>query len=113
MEPLECLRYATWLSPEGAVVTADEPLINIPDYPSIEEIKEKAGVYPRCRFVEASALAKEAGLPRAVNMVMVGAASPYLPVKAEALEGAIRDTFARKGDKVVEANVKAFHAGLE
>jgi indolepyruvate ferredoxin oxidoreductase beta subunit len=113
MEPLESLRYAEWLSPEGALVTAAEPFVNIPGYPEITEILKAVEAFPVHRVVAAAALAKEAGLPRAVNMVMVGAASPFLPVGAEALEAAIAAAFAPKGPAVCEANTRAFRLGRE
>jgi len=44
-------------------------------------------------------------------MVMVGAASPLLPVSFETLEHFVKTIFAAKGGKVVETNLKALHAG--
>src|SRR5215469_8023425 len=38
MEPLESLRYSPWLAPSGIVVTAAEPLVNIPQYPDMADI---------------------------------------------------------------------------
>ena len=111
MEPLESLRYASWLSPEGTLITAAEPLINIPNYPEIEKIVEAIKAFPRYRIVEAAALAKEAGLARAVNMVIVGAASAFLPIPPETLEGTIEKMFEGKGKNAVEANKKAFGLG--
>ena len=111
MEPLESLRYAAWLSPNGALVTAAEPLINIPNYPDISGIIKSIKVFPLFRIVEAAALAKEAGLARSVNMVMVGAASAFLPIMAETLEVTIKTTFADKGQSTVDANIKAFSLG--
>jgi indolepyruvate ferredoxin oxidoreductase beta subunit len=111
MEPLESLRYAAWLSPEGALVTAAEPFINIPDYPEIAGILKVIENFPRYRIVEAAALAKEAGLAKAVNMVMVGAASPFLPITGEILEAAITEIFAAKDAAVAEANRKAYTLG--
>jgi indolepyruvate ferredoxin oxidoreductase beta subunit len=113
MEPLEALRYAAWLSPEGALVTAAEPFVNIADYPGIEEVLAAVKRFPVSRLVEAAGLARQAGLPRAVNMVMVGAASPFLPIKSEALEQTIASMFASKEVSVAEANKKAFHLGRE
>jgi indolepyruvate ferredoxin oxidoreductase beta subunit len=46
-------------------------------------------------------------------MVMVGAASPFLPVKAETLEQTIAAMFAAKETSVLEANTKAFQLGRE
>jgi indolepyruvate ferredoxin oxidoreductase beta subunit len=111
MEPLESLRYAAWLSPDGALVTAAEPFINIPDYPELAGILTVINGFPLSRVVDAAALAKEAGLARAVNMVMVGAASPFLPIKENLLEKAISETFAAKEPAVAEGNRKAFQLG--
>jgi indolepyruvate ferredoxin oxidoreductase beta subunit len=113
MEPLESLRYAVWLSPEGALVSAAEPLVNIGDYPEPAGILNMIRSFPRYRIVEAARLAKEAGLPRAVNVVMVGAASPFLPMGAETLEDTITGIFAAKGAAVAEANRRAFRLGRE
>ncbi len=44
---------------------------------------------------------------------MVGAASHRLPVKVETLEHFIRTTFAAKGEKIVDTNLRAFRAGRE
>ncbi|MDR0316534.1 MAG: indolepyruvate oxidoreductase subunit beta [Treponema sp.] len=111
MEPLECLRYAAWLNPAGVVVTAAEPLVNIGNYPELPEIIAAVKGFPRQRIIEAAGLAKEAGLAKAVNMVMVGAASPFLPIAAQALENAIAATFAAKDTAIVTANTKAFQLG--
>ena len=117
MEPLESLRYAVWLSPGmadapcGALVTASEPFINIPNYPDMDGIIKTIKSFPIHRIVEAAALAKEAGLARSVNMVMVGAASPFLPIGAETLQETIKKMFAHKDLKTVEANIKAFSLG--
>ncbi|MDR1373850.1 MAG: indolepyruvate oxidoreductase subunit beta [Treponema sp.] len=118
MEPLESLRYAAWLAPAGALVTAAEPFINIPGYPDPALVLESIGQFPRYRIIEAAGLAKQAGLVRAVNMVMVGAASPFLPVPAETLEAAIAEMFASKPSGGVpgaaaEANRRAFNLGRE
>jgi indolepyruvate ferredoxin oxidoreductase beta subunit len=111
MEPLESLRYVSWLKKNGAVVTASQPLVNIGNYPSIEEITSIIKSLPVWRLVEADALAKEAGLARAVNTVMVGAASRFLPLKTESLEKTIAGVFAKKEPSVIAANTKAYLLG--
>jgi indolepyruvate ferredoxin oxidoreductase beta subunit len=113
MEPLESLRYAQWLSPDGALVTASEPLVNIGNYPELAHVIGAIKGFPLSRVIEAAVLAKEAGLAKAVNMVMVGAASPFLPVKPETLEQTIAAIFAAKEASVLEANKKAFQLGRE
>ena len=111
MAPLESLRYAAWLSLKGVLVSAAEPFINIPNYPDIEMIVNAIKSFPAFRIVEAASLAKEAGLARAVNMVMVGAASSFLPIKSETLESTIEKMFANKDKTTVDANKKAFELG--
>ncbi|MDR2478023.1 MAG: indolepyruvate oxidoreductase subunit beta [Treponema sp.] len=111
MEPMESLRYAEWLNPAGALVSAAAPLVNIGDYPDLADVHTAVKSFPRWRLIEAANLAKEAGLARAVNMVMVGAASPFLPLAAETLENTIAAVFASKDAAVAAANTKAFHLG--
>jgi indolepyruvate ferredoxin oxidoreductase beta subunit len=113
MEPLESLRYLAWLSPEGMLVTAAENFINIPNYPEAAEIEEAVRSLPKSAIVRAAELAKEAGHPKAVNMVMVGAASPFLPIPQETLENTITEMFAAKDPKLAEMNVKAFRLGKQ
>ena len=113
MEPLESLRYAEWLAPSGILVSAAEPLININNYPALPEIISAIKGFPLWRLIEAASLAKDAGLSRAVNTVMVGAASPFLPLKAETLENTIGALFARKEPAIVAANTAAFRLGRQ
>jgi indolepyruvate ferredoxin oxidoreductase beta subunit len=84
---------------------------NIPDYPPIGDVLAAIRRLPRAVTIDAEVLARKAGSARATNMVMVGAASPLLPVSFEALEHFVRTIFAAKGAKVVETNLKALHAG--
>lgn len=110
LEPVEALRYLEYLSPEGVLVTAAEPVTNVTDYPRLDEVHE---VVRRIggHLVDALRLAKESGSPRSANVVMVGAASVYLPLPAKALEAAVTGAFATKGARVIEINLAAFRAG--
>jgi indolepyruvate ferredoxin oxidoreductase beta subunit len=108
MEPLEGLRYTDWLSPDGALVSASEPVLNIDDYPALAEVHNAIKSLPSARLIDAELLAKQAGNARSVNMVMVGAASPFLPVKPEILEDTIAELFANRAPAV---NIEAFRAG--
>jgi len=111
MEPLECLRYTAWLAPSGTLVSAAEPLVNIGNYPDLKKVLDAVRGFPRWRIIQAESLAKEAGHGKSVNMVMVGAASPFLPIRAEALENAIAAMFAAKGQAVIASNTRAFQLG--
>ncbi len=113
MEPLEGLRYLGYLSLDGILITASEPLKNIPDYPGEEELYAVLHSLPSCRIIEAERLAREAGNPRATNMVIVGAASKLLPVRKESLESAIADLFSAKGAEITARNIRAFELGRE
>jgi indolepyruvate ferredoxin oxidoreductase beta subunit len=113
MEPVESLRYLSYLSSGGTVLTAVEPVINIPDYPDIEEILAALRSLPSARLIEATRLAREAGATKASNMVMVGAASHLLPVSQLTIEQFIRETFALKSEKMVQINLRAFRLGRD
>ncbi|MCX6279779.1 MAG: indolepyruvate oxidoreductase subunit beta [Bacteroidetes bacterium] len=111
IEPLESLRYLPYLSKEGWLVTNTTPLNNIPNYPDISSILEEVRKVPHHIALEADVLAKEAGSAKAANIVILGAASPFLGMAYEKLEDAIRFTFRKKGDKVIELNLAALKAG--
>jgi len=110
-EPLEALRYIPWLRSGGAIVSASAPLINMNAYPPTEAVLEQLRSVPGAVLLDADALAREAGNARAANVALVGAAAKYLPLSVELLQGAIRDLFARKGEAVVAANLRAFEHG--
>ncbi|MBK8974863.1 MAG: indolepyruvate oxidoreductase subunit beta [Planctomycetes bacterium] len=113
LEPVEALRYLAWLAPDGVVMTAAEPFENIPDYPPLEDIHARIRALNGGHLIEAARLAKQAGSPRATNIVMVGAAAPYLPIDAAHLEAEIRERFRSKGADVVEHCLRAFALGRE
>ena len=111
MEPMESLRYVDYLKPEGSLISAAAPYENIPDYPNPDYIHSQIKSLKQSGIIDAKALAKEAGTMKAVNMVMVGALSSTMDIKKESIMEAIRDLFAAKGEKVVEANIKAVDLG--
>lgn len=111
MEPVESLRYVSFLKPGGVIVTAAEPFVNIPDYPDLGPVIAAIEGLARSRVVAAAELARQAGSIRSVNMVIVGAASPFIPVGQAALERSIKALFGAKDASVVEANLRAFASG--
>lgn len=113
LEPMETLRYLPFLSPDGAVVTNSEPFQNIPNYPELATILEEVRGLPNHRLIDAAALAKRAGSPRAANMVMLGAGSPYLELPEEALISGIETVFAGKAPEIIETNVTAYRLGRD
>ncbi|MDR0419178.1 MAG: indolepyruvate oxidoreductase subunit beta [Prevotellaceae bacterium] len=113
LEPMEALRYIPYLSSKGWVVTNSTPFVNIPNYPEIEVIKTDLNVLPNVIQIDIDTLAKEASIVRATNMVLLGAASLILDIDHKLLEEAIAHVFARKGEAIVEMNLKAFGIGRE
>jgi len=113
VEPMESLRYLPWLSKEGWIVTNSVPFINIPDYPPVDEILKEIRKIKNSIIIDADAIAKEIGSARSGNIVVLGAASKFLGMPYNSLENAIRKLFGRKGEEIVEANLKALKAGKE
>lgn len=111
VEPMEALRYLPYLSEKGTVVTNLTPFNNINDYPSVDDLNKRIKELPRAIALDADAIAKEAGSARASNIVMLGAASPFINISFESLEDGIRQLFGRKGAEIVETNLKALRAG--
>jgi indolepyruvate ferredoxin oxidoreductase beta subunit len=114
VEPMEALRYLPCLKREGFVVTNSAPFVNIPDYPPLEELMAILKALPRQVIVDADDLAKEAtGSTRAGNVVMLGAASPFIEIPFDFLEQGIVAIFERKGSDVTAMNLKALRAGRD
>jgi indolepyruvate ferredoxin oxidoreductase, beta subunit len=113
VEPMESLRYLPWLSEKGWLVTNSNPFINISDYPPLEEILQEIKKIKNHIIIDADRIAKNAGSARSGNIVILGAASPFIEMPFNSLENAIRKLFGRKGEEVVEANLKALKAGRE
>jgi indolepyruvate ferredoxin oxidoreductase, beta subunit len=113
VEPMESLRYLPWLSDNGWLVTNSNPFINIPDYPALEEILKEIKKIRNNIIIDADGIAKDSGSARSGNMVILGAASPFIDMPFVSLENAIRTLFGRKGDKIIDANIKALNAGRE
>ena len=111
VEPMECVRYLDYLSPDGIVVTSRSPFVNIPDYPVIDDVLSAIETVTNGVIVDSEKLAKEAGSPKAQNMVMLGAASPHLILEEANLKDFIRVLFEPRGDKMVEMNMNSFDLG--
>ena len=113
MEPMEALRYLPFLNKEGWIITSSSPFVNIPNYPEMEKINADLAAINNVIVFNIEKLAKDNGVPRSANVILLGAAQKALGIDYEKLEEAIRRVFGRKGEAIVEANIKALAIGRE
>jgi indolepyruvate ferredoxin oxidoreductase, beta subunit len=113
VEPMESLRYLPMLSPEGWLVTNTKPFVNIRNYPEMDKLMAEIELQPRHIAVDADEIARSLGSPKSANMVILGAASPFLDIEYKELQDAIRNIFRKKGDEVIQVNLDALQAGRE
>ena len=114
MEPMEALRYLPWLAEDGVIVTSSHPLVNIPNYPDEKALLAELDALPRVVRLDIEAIARDQGLPRSANMVLLGMAAPHISLLSpEQLQEAIGRVFSAKGEEVVRANIRAFGLGWE
>lgn len=113
VEPMESLRYLPWLSDNGWLITNTTPVKNISNYPDLEEIMTEIRSLNNHIVIEADRIAREIGSPRSSNMVMLGAAAPFLDIGFENLEEAVRELFRGKGNDIIQFNLKALKAGKD
>ena len=111
MEPMEALRYLPYLSKEGWIITSSNPFKDIPNYPDMEVIMGDLHKLNHVITLDLEQMAKDGGVPRSANVILLGAAQKALGIEYEKLEDAIRRVFGRKGEAVVEANIKALAMG--
>jgi indolepyruvate ferredoxin oxidoreductase beta subunit len=113
LEPMEALRYLPYLKKDGWIVTNSKPFENIPNYPEIEKVMNEYDKLPHKIILEVEQIAKDLGAARASNVVLLGAASPFIGIGFDKLENGIRSIFGRKGEEIVKTNLKALNAGKQ
>lgn len=113
MEPMEALRYLPYLNKKtGWIITSSVPFVNIPNYPDMDKIKEEYSKLNNVVFIDIERLAKDNNVPRSANMILLGAAQKSLGIGYEEIKAALGRVFARKGEEVVNANIKALNIGI-
>ncbi|MBR0049421.1 MAG: indolepyruvate oxidoreductase subunit beta [Prevotella sp.] len=113
MEPMEALRYLPFLSKDGWIITSATPLVNIPNYPDMQVVSADLAKLPNVICIDIEQMARDNGIPRSANVILLGAAQKALGIEYHKLEEAIRRVFARKGEAIVEANIKALSIGRQ
>lgn len=115
-EILETARWLEYLKPDGQIVTSTQEIDPMPvltgamTYPEnlLEKIKSTGA---KVDALDCLKLAKQAGSPKAVNLVLLGRLSHYFTdIKPEAWQEAID---ACVPPKFLELNKKAFALGKE
>ncbi len=114
LEPVEALRYIDSLSDDGVVIVNTQPVFPITvtsggeEYPDVSEIVDVLKSNHKVVAFNAFELAIEAGHPQAMNVVMIGAVSNYLPMGKDLLIDCIKGMVP---PKTVDINVRAFELG--
>lgn len=117
LEPLEAARYIHYLKKDGLVISNNVRIVPPTStksrilYPQVEKIiRSNVSKPERAVICDANAMAREAGNELASNVVLIGIASRYLPLKDESLIEGIRRTVP---SKAIGVNLKAFDLGRE
>lgn len=113
VEPMESLRYLPLLSADGWLITNTKPFINIDNYPEMVDLMLEIEKIDNHIALDADEIAKKLGSVRSANMVILGAASPFLEMDYSELKDAVRHIFARKGEEIVKLNLDALQAGRD
>ncbi len=113
VEPMEALRYLPYLRSDGWIITNSNPFKNIPNYPEEELVYAEIKSVKNHILFDADAVAKEIKASKSMNIVILGAAIDKLGFTQQEIEDSIKAIFSRKGEAIVEANLKALQAGIE
>ncbi|HII92071.1 MAG TPA: indolepyruvate oxidoreductase subunit beta [Methanosarcina sp.] len=114
LEPMEAVRYLDFLKDGGVVIVNTQPIIpvtvtsGLTKYPEVPDILEFLSEKYIVKAFNADELAYEAGSRLAMNVVMVGAVSGYLPIPKEIMLESVK---ALVPQKTIEVNLRAFEAG--
>ncbi|MDD4651335.1 MAG: indolepyruvate oxidoreductase subunit beta [Methanothrix sp.] len=115
LEPAEALRFAQFLSPAGVALVNTRPVLpstvtsGKARYPPLDEILAPIeGHSSRVIAMDATALAQTAGSSQAMNVVMLGALSRYIPISEDLVLQALAQVVP---PRFLEINRKAFVLG--
>lgn len=112
LERLEALRALPYLKEGGLMVVNDQEILPLPvitgaaEYP--QNIDERLAAHAKVSQMDALKIAADIGVPRAANVVLMGALSHALPFSVENWQDAIR---ACVPERFTDANLAAFEAG--
>lgn len=112
-EKMDTLRYLDYLKKDGSVIINSEelypPAVNLGDATYLSDAVETVKrLFPKVKSVDAKALAIQAGNIRAVNAVLLGTLSAFLPIAIEIWENVLQEALP---SRVLAANREAFNLG--
>ena len=112
LEPTEALRNIRFLKEGGKLVCntreTGAPAVLGGIGKDTKGIETGLNSLPGALLIDGYSMAAKAGSPRAVNLVLLGAAARFLPLSVSRLEAVIRKSFS---GKTLEINLKAFRIG--
>ena len=91
---------------QADLIISLEPMEALRYLPYLKKLPHKV-------VLDVEAIAKEVGSVRAANIVMLGAAAPFIGIEYDKIADGIRRIFGRKGEEIVEMNLKALKAGYD
>jgi indolepyruvate ferredoxin oxidoreductase beta subunit len=114
-EMLETLRYLDYLKPRSFVLVNNQKILppsvsmGLENYPEdiSERLKRK---FKNFILIEGVALAQQAGNPKTLNMVLLGALSRYLNLEEKMWVKTIQEQFS---PGLREVNIRGFYLGRE
>ena len=115
LEPAEALRYAHYVSKGGIALVNTNPVLpstvttGRAKYPPLDAILAPLRrICSDVKTLDATKLAANAGNPQAMNVVMLGALSKYMPLREEIVIESLRESVPAK---FLEVNMRAFEVG--
>ena len=113
LERLEALRWISHLAPGGRLVASAQripPMPVITGAAAYPEDKPQAAVAPEALWVDALALAEQAGSVKCANIALLGAAARFLDFSTPEWTQAISECVPAKAAAM---NIKAFELGQQ
>jgi indolepyruvate ferredoxin oxidoreductase beta subunit len=115
LELLEAARYVGYLRPGGLLLLNTQRIMPLPVLTGAERypdglLDSLARLPIELLCVDALEIAREAGNPKATNVVLIGALARHLQSDTEVWAAAIRDSVPSKH---LELNLRAFERGYE
>lgn len=113
LEPLEALRYVPFLKDQGAMVVSSVPVKTIENYPDEKEICTELENITGTVLINTDEHTKKLKHRHAGNILLLGAASSFLPINVDVWKEIIAERFRSKTEKVIQKNIEAFEYGIK